>query len=359
MSLRCYLLLGMIFTSIMNYCCAQRTSKEYIVTDSTLTMGNVIPLGPGEIQFKLSKKDSPVSYTAAEIKEYGYGGKVYESVFVNGSKQFLKKLVSGKTELYQGKRFYALKVDSTLIPFTRTNYRSVLRESLLCEGKDKSLSKIAYAKNSLSNHVADVNNATCNQDQFPYVKFGVFAGYNFLEVNASFGSEIKLADKLSVPTLSLFTDIPVFRPRSLFVTAELNWFYAQPLFYRERGANTNFSGLNVNAFNLLIGGKLLLFPSKIKPYFKTSALFSRVDISSPTGLVETKSDGVTVEAYQKEIRKADAFFYGFNSGLAFEIPLGKRKNFHIEAKYLKSFNGKFDFGSMNFSGFSTMMGFNF
>jgi len=358
MKLVYYLLLVIWLTCITNYSYAQKNPSEYIVKDSTYSMGKVIPLGKGKIQFQRTKKEQPVIYNALEIKEYGYDGKVYESLLINGSQKFLKKIVSGKVILYQDKKLYALKVDTSLILINKGDYRSVISESVKCEGNNQSLLKLSYSKTALSNYIKEHNSGKCNTDNFPYKKFGGYLGYNFLQFNSTFGSSLKIKDNIAVPTLGLFIDLPLYRPRSLFTTTELNWFYGKPLFYSEDQTNTNYSGLNVNGINLLLSGKWLVVQNKMKTYFKTGALFSFINITSPTGLVSTKSNGSFIDISQQEISKSNTFLYGSNSGIGLEIPYKKGKNFHFEFKYLKTFDGSFDFMSMNFSGFSIIGGFN-
>lgn len=358
MKLVFYLLLFSWIICIPNHTYAQKNPGEYIVKDSTYSMGKVVPLGKGKIQFQKTKKEQPIIYYAHEIKEYGYDGGIYESLSINGSQKFLKKIIAGKVVLYQDKKLYALKVDTSLVLFNKRDYRSVISESIKCDGSDQSLLKLSYSKSALSNFILDFNIGKCNSDNFPYKKLGGYIGYNFLQFNSLFGSLLKIEDNIAVPTLGFFIDLPLYRPRSLFATTELNWFYGKPLFFNEDQNSTNYSGLNVNGVNLILGGKWLITQTKLKTYFKTGAFVSFISITSPTGLVSTLSNGPVIDITQQEISKSSTLLYGFNTGIGIEFPYKKRKNFHLEFKYLKTFDGSFDSLSMNFSGFSIIGGFN-
>lgn len=351
-------LLVIWLTCITSYSYAQKTPGEYIAKDSTYSMGKVVPLGKGRIQFQKTKQEQPIIYNAREIKEYGYDGKVYESLLINGSQKFLRKLVSGKAILYQDKKLYALKVDTSLVLFNKKDYRSIIRESIKCEEGNQSLLKLSYTQAALTNYIGDYNIGKCNSGNFPYKKFGSFLGYNFIQFNSLFGTSLKMKDNITVPGLGFFIDLPLYRPRSLFITTELNWFYGKPIFYSEDQTRTNYSELNVNGVNFLLDGKWLLTQNKLKTYFKTGALFSLLSIAPPTRLVSTISNGSVIDISQQEISKRSTYLYGFNSGMGLEIPYKRGKNFHFEFRYLKTFNGRFDSMKMNFSGLSIIGGFN-
>lgn len=341
----------------LNHSYAQRKPAEYIVKDSTYSMGKVVPLDARRIRFQ-KVKEKPAVYDAREVKEFGYDGKVYESLLINGDQKFLVRIASGAVNLYRDKGLYVLKVDSGLTFFNKKDYRMVIGQSIKCDGSDHSLSKLSYSRAALSNYINAYNLGKCNLDNFPYKKFGGYFGYNFLQFNVTSGNSFNVVESIGAPTVALFYDLPVFKPRSLFLATELNWVHAKPLFYDESQNNTNLLGLNINTVNALINAKWILSQKKVKTYFKAGALISFLNITSTTGLVETVSNGSVIEISREEISKSSTFLYGFNSGAGLEIPYKGRKNFHFELRYLKTFDGSFDSFKMNFSGFSIVAGFN-
>jgi hypothetical protein len=335
------LLLVTWFTCTFNNSDAQKTPRGYIVKDSTYSMGKVVQLRRGRIQFQRSKKDTPVIYNALEIKEYGDDEKVYESLVINGNQTFLKRIVRGKANLYQGRSLYVLKIDSSLILFNKKDYRSVIGASIKCNGKDQTLSKLTYSKVALRNYVNSYNLNKCNLDNFPYKKFGAFAGYNLFQFNAFFEKSLTLKQNIATPTVGIFYDFPVYRPRSLFLTTELNWLYGKTFFYNENKNNSNYFAVNVNGVNSMFSTKWMLNQQKIKSYFKIGALISFLNTTSPTGVIKTTSNDDVINITRRDISKSSTFLYGLTSGIGMEVPLKKRKNFHFEIRYLKTFYGSF------------------
>lgn len=347
-----------MLTCYVNNLHAQKNSSDYIIKDSTYAMGVVSPLGKEKIQFQLTKKQSPVIYSALDIKEYGHGGEIFESLLIDGNQRFLKRIVSGKVTLYQDKKQFAIRVDSGLIIFNKGDYRSMISQSLKCEDFNASLLKLSYSKAALKNYVEAYNLGSCSTLHFPHKKMGAYLGYNFLQFTTTFNSSLKIKDKIVIPTVGIFVDFPMFRPRSLFLTTELNWYYGKPLFYDEGKSKTSYSGLQVNSINSLIGCKWLINQGNTKTHFKVGGLLSFINLESPTGLIETSLNGSIIEISQLKISETSALIYGLYSGLGFEIPYRDRKNFHLELRYLKSFEGDFDFLFMNYSGVSITVGFN-
>jgi hypothetical protein len=351
-------LLVIWFACTINNSSAQRNPGEYIVKDFAYSMGKVVPLSKERIQFQKTKSEKPIIYNANEITEYGYEGNVFESIPIKGDQKFLKRIVSGKINLYQDQKLYALKVDSSFIIFNRKDYRSVISESIKCEGNDRSLSRMTYSKVALSTYIKAYNLGRCNSDNLPYKKFGGYVGYSSLQFDVFFGKSVALKDRIAVPTVGVFCDLPLFRPRSLFLTTEVNWLYGKPLFYRENQNNSDYFGLNINGVNSLVSTKWIISQRKIKAYFKAGAVVSFLNVTSPTGLIQTIAQGSAIDISRQEVSKSSELLYGFNSGIGLEIPYKRRQNFHLEIKYIKTFDGRFDSFKMDFSGFSIVAGFN-
>ena len=347
------------FSCILNTSNAQRKTSEYVVKDSVYSTGIVIPMTNGRIQFQKNKKDKPVIYTAYEVKEYGYAGKVYESLFINGNPEFFKRIVAGTLNLYKGKRAYSIKKDSSLLSFNKKNYRSVIREYIDCERSDVSLSQLAYSKAALTNYLNQYNQYGCRGSYIPYKKFGVYLGYALLQFNVTPKNSPTLSETAGGSSISLFYDLPLYKPRTLFISTEINWLYSKPILYHETENKTNYVAMNINGLNSLVGVKWVVIDGKVKPYLKTGTLISFLRITSPTGLVKTISNGSVIDIYNQDVSASNTFLYGFNSGIGLEIPFKERKNFHAELRYLKTFSGAIDSFTLDFSGFSIITGINF
>lgn len=343
---------------ILNNSSAQKRTSEYIVKDSIYSTGILTPLTNGKIQFQKSKKDKPNIYDASQIKEYGYAGKVYESLLINNNQEFFKRIVSGRVNLYKAKRSYSIKNDKGLFLLNKENYRSVIKKSIKCERSDSSLSQLTYSKAALSTYINLYNKDGCHGGDISYKKFGFYVGYDFLQFNVALDNSSKFNETAGGSSVSFFYDIPFYKPRSLFISTELNWLYSKPIFYQENENKTNYFVLNVNGINSFVSLKWAPLQFKVKPYLKTGALISFLNITSPTGLVRTTATKSVIDIYNQDV-SATTFLYGLSSGIGLEIPFKERKNFHIELKYLKTLSGSVDSFTMDFSGFSIITGFNF
>jgi hypothetical protein len=79
-------------------------------------------------------------------------------------------------------------------------------------------------------------------------------------------------------------------------------------------------------------------------------------IASPTGLLEATQSGSTIETTTQDVPR-EALLYGVMSGAGVQIPYSKRKNIHLEVKWMKSLNEDLKDLSLNFSGISFTTGF--
>jgi len=334
--------------------------QQYIVKDSMYIQGEVFPLKTGtEIVFQRTKRDERVMLSAKDITEYGYEGKIFETLETNKGKVFFQKIVSGNVPLYQGYLQYAIKVDSSFYFFNEEDYRSMLSKVLDFEGVDQSLSKLDYSKKALSNFVRLCNQGECAIDNFPYKKLGVYGGYNFFQFTSSFNNIIQLSGNGASPSLGIFYDFPMYRPNSLFLSTELNWSASKPFLFFESNTATYSLGLRVNSFNSLISAKWVFSRNKIKPYLKAGSLISYVHVSSEDGMIRTRMEGNDIIVFQDDIASSGAILLGFNSSIGVEVPYKNRKKFHVELKYLNLFDGELESFDISISGFSFVVGFNF
>ena len=105
------------------------------------------------------------------------------------------------------------------------------------------------------------------------------------------------------------------------------------------------------------GIKWILNQSKVKMYLRAGGLLSAQLIASPTGLLEATQSGSIIEITKQDVPR-EALLYGVMSGAGVQIPYSKRKNVHLEVKWMKSSNKDLRDLSLNFSGISFNTGFN-
>ena len=350
----------MLFFSVffIYHASAQRKSSEYIEKDSAYVQGRVTYLGSDSVKFQETRKSVPIIYTAREIKEFHADGKTYESLLTAKGVKFYRRLVAAETALYKDKRNYLLKSQNRIVQLNAKNFRSVLQEHLDINGKDKSLSKVSYTEVALRNFVEGCTKGNCNTDHFPYRKFGVFPAYNLLSFNAVTHMPLSLQGNARSVSVGVFGDFPLYLPPSLFVTAELHFISTKASLYNESQGTTNYLGLDASGLMAPLGVKWIFNQGRINSYMKGGALVTYMNINAPSVLIETISTGSDINISKHDIAHKNGFFYGIHAGVGAEIPYRYRKNFHVELKYLKTANSKFDQFKMNFSGVSILAGFN-
>lgn len=332
--------------------------QEYISTDSSLSQGQVTPLKGERIEFRETSKKTPTIFGTEQIREYANDGAIFRSRMIDGQKKFIRLVAGGEMNLYEVKRQFAVEIDTNLVVVNRTNFRTVITKTTRLEEKDSVINKITYTKTSLRNFV----NAYNRDDQrklkrFPYRKVGAYIGYSLMRFNTTFKASGALQDRAGSPTAGVFYDAPLFNPQALYLTLDIGWLHAEPLFYYKQGNNANYLALDINALNAMPGIRWLLSQSKVKMYLEAGSLLSTQLISSPTGLLEATQIGSIIETTKQNVGR-EALLYGVMCGTGMQIPYSKRKNVHIEVKWLKSFNKEWSDFSLNFSGISFTAGFN-
>lgn len=338
---------------------AQKNPPGYIVTDSSYIQGNVLPMSNGRIKFSKNRKSEPIIYPAEEIGEYGYDGKVYEAMIIEGTRTFARRIASGQIKLYRHKKAYVLKIDSSLTLLGKSNFRSLLSKKVNCEGNDRLMSKVSYTDASLGSFIRAANDGNCNLNTFPHKRVGAYGGYSLLNIKLNSGSQLSFKEQKGSPTFGLFIDLPFYQRSSLSLSTELNYSNNKPLFYRESFNNTNFMALDMTVTNALIGLKWMIKKNKLKTYLKGGGLISYLNLQSPTGLVATRSNASVIEISTQAITKSDATLFGFNSAAGLEFPTRSRKTVHVEIKYTQAFTGSFDFFDLSYSGLVFVTGINF
>lgn len=355
-----HLLLAIIITAIwpIRSTQAQKYGGDYIITDSAYAQGKVLPIGKGKIQFQKTKLDQPVIYTANEIMEYGYSGNSYELLTIKSERNFYRRIVQGENNLYVDNRSFILKRKDTLTLINKKNFRTVLPGILHVSGEYQALSRLSYSKISLRNFIDLCNTGQCSSVLLPHKKIGVSAGYNFFKFNISEPGSSEFYDNTNFISMGFFAEFPLYSPRSLYLVTEINWISDKSTFYNSYQNSTDYIAIDVSGLNAPFGFKWMFSGSKIRPFLKAGGMMSYLNINSPTGFVQTIITGSVVEISQREISTSSSFLFGYHSGMGIEIPLTRRKNIHIEVKYLKSFKGDFDSISLSFTGMYFSAGFN-
>jgi len=337
---------------------AQQRSSDFIATDSSLATGFVSGLGNGKYEFKQYRNSTPVVFDANTIREFGEGGEVYESLEVGGEKVFYRRLASGPGALYQKKRSYILKLNDSLTHLTKENYRSVFEQKLVCEGGATLLTTVGYGRASMANFVNRVNRGKCTSGNLPYRRLGIYAGYNVMQLDVQFSDASSFKYKANAFVGGFFFDLPLYKPRSLFISGEVLVSKITPSFYSEKQNRTDFAGMDVTALMVPLGFKWVFPDSKIRPYTKAGAVVSYLKFNSNPEYFQTISNGPIIEIIQSEISATKIIQVGFQMAAGLEFPIGKRKNIHIECKYFSSYNVSEPNLEFNSSGLFLMTGFN-
>ena len=232
--------------------------------------------------------------------------------------------------LYEVKRQFALEVDSNLFVVNRTNYRTIITETSKLEEKESIINRLTYTQTSLRNFVNAYNQDDKRKlKQLPYRKVGAYIGYSLMRFNTTFKTSGPLQDKIGSLTAGVFYDAPLFNPQSLYLTLDLGWLHAEPLFYYKKENTANYLALDINALNAMPGIKWILNKSKVKMYLRAGGLLSGQLIASPTGLLEATQSGSIIETTKQDVPR-EALLYGVISGAGVQIPYSKRKNIHLE-----------------------------
>jgi hypothetical protein len=345
--------------NILTPALAQKQSPDFIATDSSLTTGKVSSLGNGKFEFRHHRKSPPILFGPNDVREYGQGDYVYESLEIRGERIFYKRLASGPATLYKNKKSYLFKFNDSLTHLDKQNYRAVFERTVVCEGGPELISTVAFNSASMANFLNRVNRGKCNQGNLPYRKFGLYAGYNLIQVNVDFNQTTSFNDGANAITIGLFFDYPVYKPRSLYVTGELLVTSWQVSNYEEKGNQTKYVGLDITAFVVPLGVKWVFPDGNVKPYVKAGGAFSYLKFNSPPEYFTTTSSNGLVELNQNDIDATKSIQAGFDAAAGLELPLGKRKNIHIECKYLNSFDVSEKTFQINCSGLFLNAGINF
>ena len=204
--------------------------NDYYTTNSTLTLGIELVNG-GRIQnsqFCQVKDEMDRKYSPYEVSMFGFlNGAVYLSkeIQLSGSiqKVFLERLVYGSTSLYFLKRkgiktFFIEKDSSLFVELPKKGKGNVSFNNQLlglttdCKYIADAVKLAGYNRNSLNKLITRYNN--CEFKPFPFFRYGVTFGYEFVKLNPTFNQDNSDINQISFKydggfTAGLFIDKPI------------------------------------------------------------------------------------------------------------------------------------------------------
>ncbi|HEX8059508.1 MAG TPA: hypothetical protein VF473_01170, partial [Cyclobacteriaceae bacterium] len=191
-------------------------SQDYLIIGDTLWGGQVRRYGDKKLVWE--KGDNTFEYPMDQVIEYQQRYTVYRALWVDGQKSIYKRIVDGKSILYQRGHRFILKAQGKMVELNRKDFRTTLAANLAYEEKDKSMSNVIFSRMSLQSVVQASNAGACNFDRFAYRKFGLTAGYSFINLKASSTQWLHSTSTSQSLTLGAFYEGPVF--------SKFPWLYA-------------------------------------------------------------------------------------------------------------------------------------
>ncbi|MEI9920832.1 MAG: hypothetical protein WDO14_18870 [Bacteroidota bacterium] len=342
--LRLSLVLALCFVSFSCF------PQDYVILgDSVQLFGSVRPYGEGKILHIDEDRGHAVTSTTHhliknifslnEISEYRDGFDIYKVFNIDGKYIPYEEVVTGEVYLYKKGNHYLLKTRDKLTELRRSNFRSVLNESLDCVGDKKLMSNVGYSKVALKRIVTSSNEGTC--DLFfvsSYHKFGIWAGYNWMFVSLHENQAAKSDVRGNSYSVGAFYEapLPTKLPRLFFYAEIFKIFpYNVDAEYKDVYANTNYLTMTYQSTVVSPGFKLTTAEGSIKPYFKFAPAISFTRVTSPTGIRARSNDQKVID-----IGPQDYMQIGFNTTVGVQIPVGIRKNIHAEIKVFDSYRNE-------------------
>jgi len=317
-------------------CCVvtRAFSQDYVVVGDTLKQGQVRRSGSEKIT--LGYGSTLVEYPMAKVSEYRQGSSIYQSLVVHGDRLMYKRVASGKINLYKKGRRYLLKSDDQLVELHKSDFRSTLKSSLSCYGKEGGISKVVFSRPSLQGVVEASNSGSCNLDQIAYRKFGLAIAYGFDNLKASATQTIHS----SAPQRSLFSEL--FFEAPLFV--RFPWLYGSAEFFISIPSEAEFvfhepnqvTHMTTKMQTLLLtpGFKLTTIKGSVRPYLKLAPAISYTHFESPTGLRVKGSfrDGQLVTSVAPDSYPQ----IGLSGAAGIQWEVVGRTNLHFEIRHLSA-----------------------
>jgi hypothetical protein len=298
---------------------------------------------------RIDYKDSVKTYTPHDLSGYGFeNGKKYQSmsVLIAGEEKrvFLEQLAKGELSLYyypgmQGKIFYIQKGTGILIPLTREgNAANAGFKSQLavitgdCENFNRLIRTSNYSRGSLAMLISR-HNDNCNTKYFPFIKYGVFAGFGMarLKANTSNADYILFYGLNFEPeqrfTVGAFLNYP-FWPLNYSFYSEI--YFEQSSFYSEQSQNGEpvIISIDYKAINLPLMVRYTIPGRSIRPFVNGGLMYTlNVDIEKST--IQRPQSGTLGEQDIWAIQQ-----YCLVAGTGSEIAIGSRNAISLECRYV-------------------------
>jgi hypothetical protein len=361
----------LFLAAALSFTIAYSQKGDYIATDSTLNTGINLFAGAAKdnSQFIRQKiKNGEKKYTPDQLTEYGFrDGTVFESKIIKleaGEKRvFLERLATGTITLYRYvdslHTIYYITKDSSELLEVLSDMESLKNQSQDCESMADAIKLAPFTKLGLRK-LADRYNK-CEQTPFPYIKYGIFAGYRQMKLvqPSSFGYTI--IQDLSIPSsgsplIGIFADFPI-QLTEFSVHPELSF------------SSNNFSANSHTAqsdVDLLVSLHTLqlpllaryTFPTPTWRLFVNAGPYFSYNIENSSQLYQSNISDNTITIFKATHDKLVAdFLIGYSAGIGIQRNLGLRKTMFAEMRYTRA--GSTDNTSLIQSAVDLIVGFTF
>lgn len=198
-----------ILSIILLFVTSAVAQKGYIVLDSTYAKGfiesQVKSLNQTQVKFHRSLAVSITTYGPNDVKEYGYGNKVFVSRTISTNSgqvaYFLSLLSKGNTNLYaiklDGKKRFFAEGEKGFIELKKdNNYQSEISTMFSnCPAYARYLPYLKYNEKALRRFFT-MHNTCYQKGPWPFSRIGVLAGFSTtrLTVTNVYGSELNMGE---------------------------------------------------------------------------------------------------------------------------------------------------------------------
>jgi hypothetical protein len=347
--------LAFLLICFISHCAAQ----GYVIVGDSLKQGKVHRNGNSSITYYENGYRNGTDYPLKRVMGYREKYKVFEAVVVDGDRKFYRRLTDGTVTLYKSGFHYALKSGDTATVIRRNNFRTEVNRILKLNASQDELARLTYSQPALMAVVTQNDYVGSGIKNIPYRKFGIVVGYNLLQFKST-PYLITLSKNVAVPSIGVFADLPLsFKKNKWYLTPEVNVMKYQTAFYQQdNNGHSNFMALNLQNINML-GSVKWVGDGSIKPYGKVGLIASATKAECPTGLIATTKDGSNVYVNHLPLPDSQkALQFGANAAAGVQIPVGGRKNIHVEVRYTKSLNSALSDFKLNVSNIGICAGFN-
>lgn len=342
------ILLLFIFISLFSF-----GQYDYIIKKNTTMVGVELVMGrdiTNSISCNVISGERIEEYSPFDVKEYGFkNGRVYISkeiqLFGISKRVFLERLVCGKTYLYYYKgseiQLYFIEIDSMqLIEIPKYDKKrdlkfrdnlKIITKSCPCVSDVSSL--VRYRKSSMTEYFRRYNN--CELKPFPFPKFGLLSGVEFLKPIPS-SPVYKHLEEIDYSYIrnfivGIFIDNPI-SSSDYSLHAEL--YYSQYKF--SYSTQNEIRHIQLDWSKSTIQAPILLryiYPSNIvRPYINAGGIVSYNLINEHTLTKEIYLEDVTSIINKSFI---DDFQIGYSVGCGIEYKLNTKNSLFFEFRYNK------------------------